>query len=95
MIAAVELSSVSPQAAIPLLPLTAFIWSPGDRFAVMVVEGDGSETRAKMQQVELGDVAGNRVAVLRGLNPGARVITTGASMVAEGELIEVLPTEVP
>lgn len=95
MIASVELSSVSPQAAIPLLPLTAFIWTPGDRFAVMVVEGDGSETRATTRQVELGDVAGNRVAVLRGLNPGERVITTGASMVVDGELIEVLPTEVP
>ena len=95
MIASVELSSVSPQAAIPLLPLTAFIWAPGNRFAVMVVEGDGSETRTTTRQVELGDVEGNRVAVLRGLNPGERVITTGASMVADGELIEVLPTEVP
>lgn len=96
MIASVELSSVSPQAALPLLlPLTAFIWAPGDQFAVMVVEGDGSETRSKLRQVELGDVAGNRVAVLRGLNPGERVITTGASMVTDGEIIEVLPTEVP
>jgi len=95
MIASVELHSVSPQAAIPVLPLTAFIWAPGDRFAVMVVEGEGSEERAKMRQVELGDVAGNHVAVLRGLNPGERVITTGASIVADGELIEVLPMEVP
>jgi len=95
MIASVELDSVSAQAAISLLPLTAFIWAPGDRFAVMVVEGDGPETRARIRQVEVGDVVGNRVAVLRGLTPGERVISTGASMVADGEPIEVLPTEVP
>jgi multidrug efflux system membrane fusion protein len=95
MIASVELSQASPHEALPLLPLTAFVGAPGDRFAVMVVEGDGPDTRARRRQVELGDVAGNRVAVLRGLAPGERVITTGASMVAEGELVEVMPTEVP
>ena len=95
MIASVELSQVSTHEAFPLLPLTAFVGAPGDRFAVMVVEGDGSEARARRRQVELGDVAGNRVVVLRGLAPGERVITTGASMVAEGELVEVMPTEVP
>ena len=95
MIASVEIGNVTPQDALPLLPLTAFVGAPGDGFAVMVIEGDGSETRARLRQVELGEVAGNRVAVIRGLTPGERVITTGASMVADGERVEVLPTEVP
>lgn len=95
MIAAVEIGAMTPGDASPLLPLTAFVGAPGDRFAVMVIEGDGAETRARLRQVELGDVAGNRVAVLRGLTRGERVITTGASMVADGEPVEVLPTEVP
>jgi multidrug efflux system membrane fusion protein len=95
MIASVEIGNVTTQGAHPLLPLTAFVGAPGDRFAVMVIEGDRSETRARLRQIELGDVAGNRVAVVRGLTPGERVITTGASMVADGERVEVLPTEVP
>ena len=38
-------------------------------------------------------MAGNRVAVLRGLTAGDRVIVTGASIVAEGERVEIVPTE--
>jgi multidrug efflux system membrane fusion protein len=43
--------------------------------------------------VELGEVAGNRVAVTRGLSAGERVITTGAALVADGERVEVIPSE--
>ena len=95
MIASVELSRAASRGPIPMLPLTAFVGAPGDGFAVMVVQGEGPETRAALRQVELGDVAGNRVAVTRGLTPGERVITTGASIIADGERVEVLPTEVP
>jgi RND family efflux transporter MFP subunit len=97
MIASVELSGVAPDAAIPLLPLTAFVpaGNERDRFAVMVIEGDGSQTRAKLQQVALGDVIGNRVTVTKGLTAGERVITQGAAMVKDGERVEVMPAEEP
>lgn len=98
MIASVELNGAATQAsAAPLLPLTAFVQGPGgrDRFAVLVVDGTGAETHAKLRPVELGEVVGNRVAVTTGLAAGERVITTGASLVVEGERIEVLPVEAP
>jgi RND family efflux transporter MFP subunit len=97
MIASVELGGAAAQAAVPLLPLTAFVQGPGgaDRFGVLVVEGAGAQARAKLRQVELGDVVGNRVAITSGLAAGERVITTGASMVVDGEHIEVLPSEEP
>ncbi len=99
MIASVELGSIEPKAAVPvpLLPLPAFVQGPGgkDTFGVLVVEGDGAKARAKLRQVELGDVEGNRVAVTRGLTAGERVIIVGASMVTDGERIEVLPKEEP
>ena len=94
MIASVELDNVAP-AAILLLPLTAFVEAPGGRFGVMVVEGDASKAVAKLRQVELGEVVGNRVAVTRGLSPGERVITTGASMIVDGGRVEVMPAEEP
>ena len=97
MIASVELGSVAPGAAIPLLPLTAFVPAGGerDRFGVMVIEGDAPQTRAKLRQVTLGDVIGNRVAVAQGLTAGERVITQGAAMVKDGERVEVMPAEEP
>lgn len=97
MIASVELSGAAGQHPVALLPLTAFVPGPGggDRFAVMVVEAAGPDARVKLRQVEVGDVVGNRVAVTSGLAGGERVVTTGASMVVDGERIEVLPTEAP
>src|ERR1700737_3163797 len=97
MIASVELGSVAPGAAIPLLPLTAFVPAGGerDRFGVMVIEGDAPQTRAKLRQVTLGDVIGNRVAVAQGLTAGERVITQGATMLKDNERVEVMPAEEP
>jgi RND family efflux transporter MFP subunit len=95
MIASVEIGSVDPHAAVPLLPLTAFVQGPGgkDQFGVLVVEGGGANTRAKLRLVGLGEIVGNRVAVTRGLAPGERVVTVGASMVKDGERVLVLPAE--
>jgi multidrug efflux system membrane fusion protein len=97
MIASVELTGAPGQAAVPLLPLTAFVQGPGgkDDFGVLVVEGEGAQARAKLRQVRLGDVVGNRVAVSHGLAAGERVVTVGASMIADGERVEVLPVEAP
>ncbi len=96
MIASVELTGAAGQ-AVPLLPLTAFVQGPGgkDAFGVFVVEGDGAQARAKLRQVALGDVVGNRVVVSRGLAAGERVVTVGASMITDGERVEVLPVEAP
>ncbi len=97
MIASVEIGGIDPQAAVHLLPLTAFVQGPGgkDAFGVLVVEGDGANALAKLRRVDLGDVVGNRVAVTRGLAAGERVVTVGASIITDGERIEVLPEEKP
>jgi RND family efflux transporter MFP subunit len=97
MIASVELGNAAPQSAVSLLPLTAFVQRPGGKneFAVLVVEGDGANAHAKLRPVDLGDVVGNRVAVTRGLAAGERVVTVGASMIQDGERVEVLPEEKP
>jgi RND family efflux transporter MFP subunit len=98
MVAAVEIGSGDPQAAVPLLPLTAFVQASGgnkNAFGVLVVEGDGAAAHAKLRPVDLGDVVGNRVAVTRGLTAGERVVTVGASMITDGERVEVLPEEKP
>ncbi len=97
MIASVELRGDGDRSPAPLLPLTAFVQAPGgkDAFGVLVVEGDGANARVKLRPVQLGDVVGDRVAVTRGVAAGERVVTVGASMVVDGERVEVLPTEMP
>jgi len=97
MIATVEMGGDSKQESPPLLPLTAFVPGPGgkDRFAVLVVDGASPNTQARLREVTLGEVVGNRVEVTRGLSTGEQVITTGATMVKNGERIEVLPKEQP
>lgn len=95
MIAAAELTGLPAQASAPRLPLSAFVEAPGakGRFAVLVVEGDGAAAAARVRPVELGEVVGNRVAVTKGLAAGERVITTGASIVADGQHVDVVPSE--
>lgn len=95
MIAAAELTGLPAQASAPRLPLSSFVEAPAakDRFAVLVVEGDGAAAVARVRTVELGEVVGNRVAVTKGLAAGERVITTGAAIVADGQHVEVVPSE--
>jgi len=94
MIASVELRGAAGETVTPRLPLTSFVGTGSkDRFGVMVVEGDGAAAHARLRPVELGDVVGNRVIVTSGLAKGERVITTGASIVADGEPVEVVPSE--
>ena len=56
-------------------------------FAVFVPEGSGDTVEVRMVDVELGSAYGNLIAVMRGLNPGNRVITTGATMIKNGEQV--------
>ena len=97
MIASVAMSGDSGTESPPLLPLTAFVQSPAgkDQFAVLVVDGAGANGQARLREVSLGDVVGNRVEVIRGLTGGERVITTGAAMLKDGDRVDVLPKEQP
>src|SRR6185437_9092552 len=71
MIGTVAIGGASAAAAAPplTLPLSAIVRSGTDRqqYAVLVVEGQGAETTARLRRVELGDVMGNGVAVRSGV----------------------------
>lgn len=93
MIASVELAGEGARSGPPLLPFAAIVPAPADpkRFAVVVVEGENAKAVARVRPVDLGEVVGNRVAVTRGLAPGERIVTTGASLLSDGERVEVVP----
>jgi multidrug efflux system membrane fusion protein len=75
------------------VPLSAVIQSAGDsdKYAVMVVEQQGEAEIARVRQVELGDVMGNGVAVTEGIKSGERVVVTGASLLADGDPVRIIP----
>lgn len=89
MIASLTLSDAAAVAPVPVVPLSAVIRdrdNPAD-FAVVVVENK----TAKIRRVNLGPTFGDVLAVTSGLRPGERVIRAGATMIADGETVEVIP----
>lgn len=90
MIASLTLSEtgVAP-AAVPVVPVSAVIRDrerPSD-FNVMVIENKVARTR----RVSLGPTFGDVLAITSGVKPGEIVIRAGATMVTDGELVEVIP----
>jgi RND family efflux transporter MFP subunit len=95
MIGSVTVGQRPEQAATqPLtLPLGAILRSPADRqqYAVFVAEHHGDEEVARLRMVALGDVVGNGVAVVSGVAAGDRVITTGATILHDGDRVRIIP----
>ena len=60
-------------------------------FAVLVVERQASADVARRRRVELGAVSGNAIAVKKGVALGERVVVSGATLLADGEAVRVLP----
>src|SRR4029077_3007061 len=82
--------AVSPQ---PVVPLNA-VMKAKDKpigYAVFVVTDEGGRQLARLRDVKLGEAYGNTVAVIEGLKQGDRVITTGGTMVVDGDQVKVIP----
>jgi multidrug efflux system membrane fusion protein len=79
--------------AAAVLPLTAVVRPPGKPrgFAAFVVEERGAVTRARLREVELGDVLGTGVVVHKGLRPGERVVAMGATLLHDGDPVSIIP----
>lgn len=68
------------------IPAIALIDARADQGVVFVADAEG---KARRRAVETGGVTDNGVAILKGLAPGDRVITRGASMVRDGDAVSV------
>jgi multidrug efflux system membrane fusion protein len=93
MIASLALSGAQLPQAVLAIPLSAVIRDPGrvDSFAVMVAEGSGETETAHLRPVELADTYGNMIAAKGGIAVGERVITTGVSLIKDGDKVRVIP----
>jgi RND family efflux transporter MFP subunit len=92
MIASLKLEGAQA-ASQPTVPIASVVRPPGQDhgYAVYIAERHGPELTARLRIVELGDIVGNQIAVIRGLKPGDRVIVRGAGIVTDGQEIRILP----
>jgi RND family efflux transporter MFP subunit len=83
---------VLPQSVLAV-PLAAVVRDPqrSDGFAVMVAKGNSAVESVHLQPVVLGNVYGNMVAASSGIQSGERVVTTGASLLKDGDSVRVIP----
>jgi multidrug efflux system membrane fusion protein len=76
------------------VPLAAVVRPADDSagYAVYVLrDSAGGAATAQIRRIALGDVSGNLIAVRQGLEAGDRVIVRGATIVADGQTVEVMP----
>jgi multidrug efflux system membrane fusion protein len=93
MVVALSLANKNEVAPMPVVPLSAIVKSKEspDSYAVFVIEDQGGKPIARSRNVKLGEAYGNTVAILEGLKVKDRVITTGASMLIDGERVQIVP----
>ena len=74
------------------VPLSAVIRDPQkpEEFAVFLTEGTGDPATVRARTVELGDAYGNMIQVLGGVKAGERVVTTGATLIKNGEQVRII-----
>jgi RND family efflux transporter MFP subunit len=93
MIVSLSIGTRQAVSAQPVAPLNAVMKakSSAGGYAVFVVLEEGGRSVARLREVKLGEAYGNTVAVIEGVKPGDRVITTGNAMVMDGDQVKVIP----
>lgn len=93
MIASITIGNSQPGKRALVVPLSAIVRSPDNAsgFAVFAMDNLGDVSKVHTQDVSLGDAYGNMIAVLSGIAPGERVVTSGATMIRSGEEVRVIP----
>jgi multidrug efflux system membrane fusion protein len=56
----------------------------------MTLAGESDTESAHLRAVELGDVYGNMIGARQGLKPGDRVVTTGVTLLSNGDTVRVI-----
>jgi RND family efflux transporter MFP subunit len=92
MIAGLALAGSRPH-EVTAVPLAAILRSPQDpnAFLVMTPQLASDGYIARPRAVQVGQAYGNNIAITSGLQPGNRVITTGASQLHDGDHLQVIP----
>jgi len=93
MVATLNLGRAKLQHPVLVVPLSAIVSvNDGTRnFSVFVVQEEGARDIAHRRMVQPGDAYGNQVAITSGVSVGERVISNGATLVMDGQTVQVIP----
>lgn len=72
------------------IPVDALVRQPDGSFVVWGLSNEGSEPKAELRRIELGERAGNRVEILTGLQAGERIIVRGNENLLHGQTVRVI-----
>jgi RND family efflux transporter MFP subunit len=70
------------------VPLLAVVRINGQPFVFVIKNAQGRAT-AEQRLIQVGDIVGNDIAVLRGLSPGERIVVSGVQKLANGVPVRV------
>ena len=73
-----------------LVPLSAIVQAKDGKYGVFTVSESSAGNVAQLHGVEIGAVTGTEISIVKGLEIGDRVITTGANLLKDGQPVEVL-----
>ena len=92
MIGSVQFTSVGggSQTAALMVPLSAIVQAKDGKYGVFTVSDSSAGEIARLHPVEIGTVTGAEISVLRGLEVGDHVVTSGANLLKDGQPVEVL-----
>lgn len=71
------------------LPQSAVVLRDGFAY-VFRLEGDGEQARVAQTKVATGRRVGERIEIVSGLDPQARVVATGGGFLADGDPVRVV-----
>ncbi len=93
MVVSIEGESEAMASSVRVVPLNSIVQSKDQpsSYAVFVLTTQNGKPVARLRNVKLGDAYGNAVAVLEGVNVGEQVITTGATLLVDGEAVQIIP----
>jgi multidrug efflux system membrane fusion protein len=93
MVVSLAVEEVNVPVQMTAAPLSAIVRSKDspNEFAVFVIEDRDGKQTARIRNVRLGEAYGNTVAILEGLKTGERVVTTGATMIVDGDRVREIP----
>ena len=72
------------------VPLSAMVRANDGKYGVFVVAASESGKIGRLRPVEIGRVVGTDIRIVSGLASGDEVITTGATLLKDGQRVEVL-----
>ncbi len=93
MIASLEVAAAASTQPVTVVPVSAIVRAKDQsgQYAVFIIEEKGGRTIARSRIVKLGEAFGNTIAILEGVSTGERVITSGVTLVLDGQPVQVIP----